>query len=139
MFWGISQDIYTIFCIFFYDIVDFFGTVGWKNLVVNCFSGAAVCDTSAVKGKDVTSIIFQMQLFCQRDDSFCGTSAGKDNFFSSLLDFYESFQGWLCDFFFGVGKSSVQVKGENLILHKYVLLKFYNSSRACTICGKFIP
>ena len=74
------------------------GTVSYTHL-----------DTSTVERKDVTSIIFQMKLLCQRNDTFCRASAGENNFFTGFLNLDQSIQGRLCNFFFGVGKSSVQI------------------------------
>ena len=123
MFRGISQDINPLAGVFSDRFVDSLNTISRKNLVVDCLLCPAVCNAATVKRKDITSVIFQMKLFGQRHNALCRAAAGEYNFFSGLLDLDQSFQGRLCNFFFGVGKSSVQIKDENLIIHKYVLLK----------------
>ena len=115
MFGCVSEDVYAVSGIFYHRFVDTFCTVSRKYFIVDCFFCPAVGDTSTVERKDVTSIIFQMKLLCQRNDTFCRASAGENNFFTGFLNLDQSIQGRLCNFFLGVGKSSVQIKGENLI------------------------
>ena len=138
MFGCISEDIYSVSGIFYHRFVDTFCTVSRKYFIVDCFFGPAVGDTSTVERKDVTSIIFQMKLLCQWNDTFCRASAGENNFFTGFLNLDQSIQGRLCNFFLGVGKSSVQIarrqrqmciRDRISRLFRFFLL-FYNSSKA---------